>query len=638
MEGATHIYHVENHPGNSYRWFVVEGVNAVDYTFISSPDFNEVNIKWNVPGDYTLRVVESDENGCTTIREMLINVFPNNRSISFNTTNSAENFNAGNNGFWLPLNILDNGGGGLDEPNFPVEVELEIGGEQYTFTVSYADQRIFIPDSLVNASPEVDMQTEITLVAARDAKGQSIQPLDTNYQHVHTVYAVPQIEFTQTDDLVYQLDTGSYTVEMITGLAQGATYSWWIETEDGTSTNMDIFNAEDAQILWDGPTGTYTIYVTAIDGRGVHTDTISTTVEVRKYVPADIVLDVGNDTLIGGCYPFQLHSRVIQLEGVSYTYLWEPAEHLDDATSANPVFTPGNTTTYILTVSNSQGATARDTITVGVSDILANAGDDVLMEAGNTLILDGSASIGDSLIYRWTSQNGHIVHGDTTAYPEISSPGWYYLRVTDRYGCYDTDSVLVSLYANAPVAQDDYDTTAYKRIVSIDVLSNDWDADGNLDPGSLTILDYPHNGTVKINPSDHTIQYTPNENFSGTDMFEYQVCDLTQLCDNARVYVLVTALNFFIPDAFTPNGDNINDFFQILGIEYYPNNKLIVINRWGKKVYEARAYGIETNPIFWDGKSNVGDKHGDLPTGTYFYVLDLGNGDKPIAGSVYIDR
>ncbi len=149
---------------------------------------------------------------------------------------------------------------------------------------------------------------------------------------------------------------------------------------------------------------------------------------------------------------------------------------------------------------------------------------------------------------------------------------------------------------------------------------------------------YPHNGTVKINPSDHTIQYTPNENFSGTDMFEYQVCDLTQLCDNARVYVLVTALNFFIPDAFTPNGDNINDFFQILGIEYYPNNKLIVINRWGKKVYEARAYGIETNPIFWDGKSNVGDKHGDLPTGTYFYVLDLGNGDKPIAGSVYIDR
>ena len=120
-------------------------------------------------------------------------------------------------------------------------------------------------------------------------------------------------------------------------------------------------------------------------------------------------------------------------------------------------------------------------------------------------------------------------------------------------------------------------------------------------------------------------------------MFEYRICNSAQQCDDASVYVLVTAIDFLIPEAFTPNGDNINDFFEIKGIEYYPNNKLTIINRWGKKVYEAKGYGIDTQPRFWDG-TNQQENKGALPAGTYFYVLDLGNGQTPIAGSVYLDR
>ena len=80
--------------------------------------------------------------------------------------------------------------------------------------------------------------------------------------------------------------------------------------------------------------------------------------------------------------------------------------------------------------------------------------------------------------------------------------------------------------------------------------------------------------------------------------------------------------------------------FEIIGIEKYPGNSITIVNRWGNRVYEAKNYGIDTNPVFWDGFANTGTTFlGDeLPTGTYYYILDLGNGQVPIAGSIYLDR
>ena len=90
-----------------------------------------------------------------------------------------------------------------------------------------------------------------------------------------------------------------------------------------------------------------------------------------------------------------------------------------------------------------------------------------------------------------------------------------------------------------------------------------------------------------------------------------------------------------MPNAFSPNGDNINDMFVIPGIGSYPNNKFSVFNRWGIIVFEQNNY---TNS--WDGKSTVlGGIGGDaLPVGTYFYVLDLGNGNNPMSGFIYLNR
>jgi gliding motility-associated-like protein len=97
--------------------------------------------------------------------------------------------------------------------------------------------------------------------------------------------------------------------------------------------------------------------------------------------------------------------------------------------------------------------------------------------------------------------------------------------------------------------------------------------------------------------------------------------------------------NLEIPKAFSPDGDGINDTWTIRGglNENYPNNKIVVFNRWGIKVYGSKGYQND-----WDGTyiNNVSTSNSsNLPVGTYFYVLDLnGDGSDVRKGYVYITR
>lgn len=93
--------------------------------------------------------------------------------------------------------------------------------------------------------------------------------------------------------------------------------------------------------------------------------------------------------------------------------------------------------------------------------------------------------------------------------------------------------------------------------------------------------------------------------------------------------------DLFIPEGFSPNVDGINDLFVIRGIDNYPANKIEIYNRWGQKVFEAKPY--KNN---WDGRTQSGLKFGgdQLPVGTYFYLLDLGNGSSIYKGTIYLNK
>ncbi|KAA5824564.1 tandem-95 repeat protein, partial [Algibacter amylolyticus] len=89
---------------------------------------------------------------------------------------------------------------------------------------------------------------------------------------------------------------------------------------------------------------------------------------------------------------------------------------------------------------------------------------------------------------------------------------------------------------------------------------------------------------------------------------------------------------------FSPNGDGEGDTLVIKCIDNYPDNKLEVYNRWGNIVYEKKGY---SSSDAWDGTSGgraTVNSSEQLPVGTYYYVLDKGDGSKPLAGWLYINR
>ena len=107
------------------------------------------------------------------------------------------------------------------------------------------------------------------------------------------------------------------------------------------------------------------------------------------------------------------------------------------------------------------------------------------------------------------------------------------------------------------------------------------------------------------------------------------VTDANNCTDTLDITVANNSLSCIeIYNAFSPNEDGVNEVWNIKGIENYPSCIVNVYNQWGKNVYSSEGYDTP-----WDG---IGTNGKALPADTYFYVIDIGNGDKPYKGSISI--
>ena len=98
-----------------------------------------------------------------------------------------------------------------------------------------------------------------------------------------------------------------------------------------------------------------------------------------------------------------------------------------------------------------------------------------------------------------------------------------------------------------------------------------------------------------------------------------------------------------IPQTFSPNGDNINETFEIPNIQVeYPRFSISIVNRYGYKVFTYTHNGNpNSKPISWNGTSsgNINVGSGVLPAGTYFYTIHFNDGNrKPQTGWVYLRK
>lgn len=162
----------------------------------------------------------------------------------------------------------------------------------------------------------------------------------------------------------------------------------------------------------------------------------------------------------------------------------------------------------------------------------------------------------------------------------------------------------------------------------------------------FNVLETGAGNKVALDPNTGTLLMVKRPSYYGRDSVTYLIYNTehTHRYDIATVYYFIGNAdvdeenNLLIPNAFSPNGDEINDLFVISGSygegeESVSESKLEIFNRWGTVIYRSKGnkYGSDEN--WWDGTSNaaamvsLGDK---LPSGTYFYVYSITINDREL--------
>ena len=384
----------------------------------------------------------------------------------------------------------------------------------------------------------------------------------------------PTITLPFTDTLICVSDTLQLQALSST---PAATYSWFppVNISSPVINNPLVF-----------PTVT-TVYAVTVNDRGcINTDSITVN------VITSVQLSIGNDTTI--C---QTDGIVLQPNTNGLHFTWSPSAGLSDTTVINPMATPLTTTQYHL-VASVGGCSTSDDININVVPYpLANAGSDTSICFGKTTLL--KANITGSK-FTWSPVSTLLNENTLSPLAGPQSSTSYILAVTDVLGCpkpsYDTVLVNVIPRVAAFAGRDTVIVAGQPLQLNA--------SGGNIYTWS------PPTGMDNPNISNPIVVLGEL-----TDTITYQVKVSTpegcSASDNIKVTVFKTKPEIFIPTAFTPNADRLNDVLipKLAGMKQY--NFFRVYNRLGQLLYSTSQQGQG-----WDG-SFAGTAQA---SGTYVFV------------------
>jgi gliding motility-associated-like protein len=257
---------------------------------------------------------------------------------------------------------------------------------------------------------------------------------------------------------------------------------------------------------------------------------------------------------------------------------------IDTATIRNATVTPADTATYILHAQ--WGACSReDTIVVNIlHKPVSHAGIDTAICNQTYAILRGSATnLSGTVTYAW-SPAGSVQN--PVAPVTIATPGsttqFYTLTVTDNYNCNFTvtDQVLVTVQPPVPAFAGN-DTIAVKDAPH--QLFGSGGADYLWSPAAPLNLATAQNPLATLNHDQ---------------LFILKVTDIAGCIGYDTVFVQVyVGPNYYIPNAFTPNGDGENDIFRAIPPGIVATEYFRIFNRYGQLVFETNQWLKG-----WDGK------------------------------------
>lgn len=278
-------------------------------------------------------------------------------------------------------------------------------------------------------------------------------------------------------------------------------------------------------------------------------------------------------------------------------FTWTPSQSLSDPTIADPVAFPLNNTTYAVHASVGKCfADASENVKV-VPYPVSNAGNDVTICYGRTTPLNATIN---GAHFSWSPTNSLINFNTLTPIAGPQQTTLYILAVTDTLGCPKpaNDTVVVNVIPKLQAFAGNDTIAVINQPIQLNASGGDyyeWSPSAYLNNASIAnpVATFP----------------------KGVDTMVYHVKVSTEqgcaAIDSIKIYLFETNPAIFIPTAFTPNGDGLNDIMRptIAGMKKF--NYFNVYNRWGQLLYTTSQQGQG-----WDGIYN-GKKQ---PSGTYIYT------------------
>jgi gliding motility-associated-like protein len=325
------------------------------------------------------------------------------------------------------------------------------------------------------------------------------------------------------------------------------------------------------------PTTTTVYHVVLNDNSCINNDS------VRVRVVGSVSLQAKPDTTICGGDPAVLGAQTNGL-----TYSWTPTASLNDPTLLNPVATPSTTTTYTL-LTRIGSCSATDNMIVKVVPYPgSNAGPDDTICYNTSTRLVGNI-VGSSFSWSPTNSMVGVNTLNPTVYPARTTA--YVLTVYDVLGCPKPgrDTVIVTVTPKMhPFAGRDTSVVVGQP------------------------LQFNATGGV-------TYSWSPSTGLSAVDIFNPVGIYSTEMPTSVRYKVVManpagcldsaylnvkifkTGPRIFVPTAFTPNGDGLNDVIRPIAVGIQSIEYFSIYNRWGQLVFTTTINGQG-----WDGK--IGSK------------------------------
>ena len=388
----------------------------------------------------------------------------------------------------------------------------------------------------------------------------------TEFIYLDNIIVRPQtcISFPITDSLVHVQCNGGTDGEI------------WVFSQNPNlplSYSLNGGNFQAANNFSGLSAGTY--FVVVQDNFG-NLDTLSG-LEITE--PPGLDLDLGNDTLV--C---ETDSLILDAGAPGIDFQWSTG----DTTQLITIYTNG---IYSVEVMDQLGCLGRDTLQVLFTEPPEiDLGGDTLLCDQNIFGLDADPlGLYSGATFAWNS-------GESTPAILVNESGEYQVEVEFGEGCIDRDTINIGLLFSPEIelGPDTFICANEGFVLDADPLDNYPDANFTWNTGEV-------GAEVPIQNTDEYVVTVENICGAGSDSIYLEVNRSTP--------------SIFIPSAFTPNNDGINETFLPVAI-HIEDYHLVILDRWGKTVFESR-----NSSLAWDGTFNGKP----LPEGNYIYLLRARN-------------